>query len=211
MTGRQAEPRFRKHIPDRAIKTRLGKAELVARPDELRTNMVAPTTSTMAPASPPIVPAAEPSVGQDQPGMVEATNLAQQALEIVQSLPPASSDTAADAAAYRLIDIAPRDAIEQMLATQMLALHAAMMDCSRRAMLPGLDSEFRREELGLAGRVSRSFAQLVDTLDRRRRGGEQKVTVKHVHVHAGGQAIVGTVDADGAGASRKWQKRSHAV
>jgi hypothetical protein len=55
----------------------------------------------------------------------------------------------------------------------------------------------------------RTFAQLVDTLDRRRRGGEQKVTVEHVHVHAGGQAIVGSVSTDAPGVGQKRGRQSH--
>src|SRR3712207_9415284 len=39
----------------------------------------------------------------------------------------------------------------------------------------------------------RTFVQQVETLAKLRRGGEQKVTVEHVHVHAGGQAVVGAV------------------
>lgn len=151
----------------------------------------------------PAVPAG-PISGHAKPDdlleQASARDRLQQALEIVEALSPSSTerrDIAADAAATRLIDIAPRDAIEQMLATQMLALHAAAMDCARRAMLSGQDGSVRREELGLAVKVSRAFAGLADTLDRRRRGGEQKMTVEHVHVHAGGQAIVGNVDGGG--------------
>jgi hypothetical protein len=39
----------------------------------------------------------------------------------------------------------------------------------------------------------RTFAVQAETLAKLRRGGEQKVTVEHVHVYPGGQAIVGTV------------------
>ena len=36
-------------------------------------------------------------------------------------------------------------------------------------------------------------------LDKKRRGGQQKVVVKHVHVNEGGQAIVGDVSTGGGG------------
>ena len=42
----------------------------------------------------------------------------------------------------------------------------------------------------------------MDALGRHRGKGQQKVTVEHVHVNAGGQAIVGAVAA-GGGATRK--------
>ena len=38
---------------------------------------------------------------------------------------------------------------------------------------------------------------LLDALNRHRGKGQQKVTVEHVHVHAGGQAIVGAVHSGG--------------
>src|SRR5258705_4197220 len=39
-----------------------------------------------------------------------------------------------------------------------------------------------------------SYALLLDALNRHRGKGQQKVTVEHVHVHSGGQAIVGMVE-----------------
>ena len=41
------------------------------------------------------------------------------------------------------------------------------------------------------------------TLNRHRGKGQQKVTVEHVHVHEGGQAIVGNVESRGDGSHRK--------
>jgi hypothetical protein len=43
--------------------------------------------------------------------------------------------------------------------------------------------------------MSRTHAALVEALNRHRGKGQQKVTVEHVHVHAGGQAVVGIVEA----------------
>jgi hypothetical protein len=44
-----------------------------------------------------------------------------------------------------------------------------------------------------ASRLSRAFATQVEALKRYRTGGQQKVTVEHVTVNQGGQAIVGNV------------------
>jgi hypothetical protein len=41
--------------------------------------------------------------------------------------------------------------------------------------------------------LARTFAAQVEAIKRHRNGGNQNVTVKHVHVHEGGQAIVGDV------------------
>ena len=89
---------------------------------------------------------------------------------------------------------APRDAIEGMLAGQAMALHHAAMEWSRRAMIPDQGFEPGREDMKAAANSSRAFVELLAALDRKRgKGSQQKVTVEHVHVHAGGQAIVGSV------------------
>jgi hypothetical protein len=46
-------------------------------------------------------------------------------------------------------------------------------------------------------KLARTFAMQLETLKRYRTGGEQKVTVEHVHIHTGGQAIVGNVSTGG--------------
>jgi hypothetical protein len=48
----------------------------------------------------------------------------------------------------------------------------------------------------------------VEALNRHRGKGQQKVTVEHVHVHKGGQAIVGAVQ--GGGAARKIEEQPRA-
>jgi hypothetical protein len=44
---------------------------------------------------------------------------------------------------------------------------------------------------------------LLDALNRHRGKGQQKITVEHVHVHSGGQAVVGIVEAPGGGVQPK--------
>ena len=46
-------------------------------------------------------------------------------------------------------------------------------------------------------KLARTFAVQMETLKRYRTGGEQRVTVQHVNVAEGGQAIVGNVNAAG--------------
>jgi hypothetical protein len=45
--------------------------------------------------------------------------------------------------------------------------------------------------------LSRTFAMLLDALNRHRSKGTQKITVEHVYVHSGGQAVVGIVEEPG--------------
>jgi hypothetical protein len=102
-------------------------------------------------------------------------------------------DQQCDATVAGLIGIGPRDELEGMIAAQLLAAHNAAMECYRRAMLGEQSFEGRRENLGQANKLSRTYAVLLDALNRHRGKGQQKVTVEHVHVNAGGQAIVGVV------------------
>jgi hypothetical protein len=92
-----------------------------------------------------------------------------------------------------LIGIGPRDELEGMIAAQLLAAHNAAMECYRRAMLGEQTFEARRENLSQANRLSRTYALLLEALNHHRGKGQQKVTVEHVHVNAGGKAIVGVV------------------
>src|SRR5437660_2087094 len=106
-----------------------------------------------------------------------------------------------------LIGIGPRDELEGMLAAQLLAAHNAAMECYRRAMIGEQTFEVRRENLSQANKLSRTYAVLLDALNRHRGKGQQKVTVEHVHVHKGGQAIVGAVETAGGGSQPKVEQR----
>src|SRR6185312_11994052 len=101
-----------------------------------------------------------------------------------------------------LMGIGPRDELEGMIAAQLLAAHNAAMECYRRAMLGEQTFEGRRENLSQANKLSRTSALLLDALNRHRGKGQQKVTVEHVHVHQGGQAIVGAVNSAGKGSEK---------
>src|SRR5262249_51336669 len=61
-----------------------------------------------------------------------------------------------------------------------------------------------------ASKLSRTFAALTEALDRRRGKRQQRITVEHVHVHAGGQAIVGSVTA-GVPGQQKLADQSNAT
>jgi hypothetical protein len=61
--------------------------------------------------------------------------------------------------------------------------------------------------LGLS--IRRAYTTLLEALNRYRGKGQQKVTVEHVHVHEGGQAIVGNVK--GGGMRTKSENQPHAL
>ena len=99
------------------------------------------------------------------------------------------------AAMVAMKGIKPQDELEGMMAAQLLACHNASMECFRRAMLKEQGFDIRMENLSQANKLTRSFATLISALGNYRGKGvtEQKVTVQHVHVSDGGQAIVGNV------------------
>src|SRR5258707_14567116 len=85
-----------------------------------------------------------------------------------------------------LAGIGPKDEIEGMIGAQLIAAHSAAMECYRRAMLFEQTFGGRRENLSQANKLSRTYAVLLDALNRHRGKGQQKDTVEHVHVHAVG-------------------------
>lgn len=79
-----------------------------------------------------------------------------------------------------------------MLATQMAAAHMLTMTFARR--LNHVDNIPQQDSASNAiNKLMRTFATQVEALKRYRTGGEQRVTVQHVNVSDGGQAIVGDV------------------
>jgi hypothetical protein len=139
-------------------------------------------------------------------------NQAVQALWLKNSSPE-ERDKQLSATVAALMGIEPKDELEGMMAAQLVAAHHAAMECYRRAMIGEQSFEGRRENLNQANKLSRTYAALVEALNRHRGKGQQKVTVEHVHVHAGGQAVVGMVAAPGqpgGGDVSKFKEQPHA-
>lgn len=105
-------------------------------------------------------------------------------------------DTLILEATQSLEALAPRNEIESMLSTQMIATHLAAMECLKRAALPEQTFEGRQSGLKHANKLMSLYLRQVETLDKHRGKGQQKITVEHVNVEAGGQAIVGNVNTE---------------
>ena len=91
-----------------------------------------------------------------------------------------------------LAGINPRDQIEGMLAAQMIATHHATMDCFRIVAQSG-HIDIINQMSSSANKLSRTFMMQMEALNRYRGKGQQKMTVEHVHINSGGQAIIGNV------------------
>src|SRR5271170_2874052 len=141
----------------------------------------------------------------------EIANRATQVLWVKNSTPE-QRNKQLSAIVDALIGIAPKDELEGMIAGQLIASHNAAMECYRRAMIGEQSFEGRRENLTQANKCSRTYAALLEALNRHRGKGKKKVVVEHVNVHAGGQAVVGNVSAPapGGGACEKSREQPHA-
>ena len=101
-----------------------------------------------------------------------------------------------------------RNSLEKMLAHQMAAAHRMSMKFLRRA-----EQELHRQNdpdavleanrcTNAAARMMKAYQEGLLTLGRMRTGGRQVVTVQHVQVSEGGQAIVaGAVNSSSRGPS----------
>jgi hypothetical protein len=116
------------------------------------------------------------------------------ALWVPESASEEEQDRHLQSAIALLQGIKPTNEIEGMLATQMVATHSAAMECLRRAMLQSQTFEGREQNLKHAAKLLAIYARQMDALNKNRGKGQQKVTVEHVHVEAGGQAVVGNVE-----------------
>lgn len=102
-------------------------------------------------------------------------------------------------AALAVVDgIRPENEVEALLAVQMMMTHVLTMQAMSRAHSA---EEVERQQIAssVAIKFGRLFTLQVEALAKLRRRGEQTVRVEHVHVHPGGQAIVGPVNTSGGG------------
>lgn len=111
--------------------------------------------------------------------------------------------TSVNAALGFIRGLKPRDELEAAMAAQMVATHNAVMTFARRL---NHTETIQQQDSAINGynKLARTFAAQMEALKRYRSTGEQKVTVQHVTVSDGGQAIVGgTVTAGGGGPKKE--------
>jgi hypothetical protein len=117
-------------------------------------------------------------------------------------LAPADKMTAVNSMLAAVASVQPQNETEGALAVQMAATHHLAMTFLERAKqaqhIPVLESNGN-----MAVKLLRTYTAQVEALAKLRRGGNQTVRVEHVHVHSGGQAIVGNVTQPGGGGGDK--------
>ncbi|WP_338825258.1 hypothetical protein WDM22_21615 [Bradyrhizobium septentrionale] len=125
----------------------------------------------------------------------EFVDMALQHLERAARMPSdASSALAINGAIAMITAFDPKSEVESALALQAACTHMAAMAVMSRIggagggpqRLPGLASA--------SAKLLRAYCTQIETYRRLRGGTEQNIRVEHVHVHSGGQAIVGAIN-----------------
>jgi hypothetical protein len=115
-----------------------------------------------------------------------------------QEVTPNQQQTARRTAWAMMRGIGPRDYVEAMLAVQMITVHNLAVEMMSQA-LQAENPEARRKWANEAIKLLRTFPVQMEALKKGRNGGQQKVTVEHVHVNQGGQSMIGNFEAGGRG------------
>lgn len=79
----------------------------------------------------------------------------------------------------------------------MALCHQASFEMMDKA-LNQKDSVEQARLANVAARLMTTFQQGMATFQKLRTGGNQTVTVQHVHIESGGQAVIGSVQGGGA-------------
>jgi hypothetical protein len=116
-----------------------------------------------------------------------------------------SKGTGADQSLLQAIStiagLAPQNVTEAMLATQMIATHEASLRFLEIANRSDQTITVGGATMLWAIRLMRLHLDQIEAMQKLKgKAGQQKVTVEHVHVYQGGQAIVGAVAPTGQGA-----------
>jgi hypothetical protein len=118
--------------------------------------------------------------------------------KLVSGLRPGPHDVldegALNAAIALIASIQPQNELEAMISVQIAATGFAGLKFLRHSQ-HHLDETFIGVYGGYATRLLRLQLDLIRALDRHRRGNQQTVEVRHVHIHSGAQGVVGIINS----------------
>jgi len=140
-------------------------------------------------------------------------NLAAKIVQQIHQSALSNRSNGEDVALAMLREMKPRTATESLLAVQMASVHNTAMAFLNRATLAGQPYDGSDSNLARATSLMRLFNEQLEAMAKLTgKASHQKVTVEHVHVHDGGQAIVGAVSAaprtEGEGGNEETRKRT---
>lgn len=141
--------------------------------------------------------------GTDYPEMADA--LLAHCIKVLKPNEASDDYVGNDERGFMLVAVAelkPRDTVERLLAVQMAATHVALVRSARWLACTERVDQVTAHYNGY-NKLARTYVAQVEALRKHRSGGKQTVTVQHVNVSEGGQAIVGHVKAGGWGENGK--------
>ncbi|ACH40484.1 hypothetical protein Gbem_3491 [Citrifermentans bemidjiense Bem] len=103
-------------------------------------------------------------------------------------------DKEVDLALLQIEAMKPQSYLETLLAVQMIQVSEGINRCMGQAFYEGQSIQGRESNVNMATKLQRTFTAQVEAMQKLRGKGGQQVRVEHVHVHEGGQAIVGNVN-----------------
>ncbi len=116
--------------------------------------------------------------------------------QVRATLPKEEPEDASNFAAAFMHGLKPQDEMEGILIAQMAGTHNIIMEYMKRAVIPEQRSDSVNDITDRIYRLTTVFLKQVETLEKYRgKTSQQKVTVEHVHVNAGGQAVVGHIES----------------
>lgn len=97
--------------------------------------------------------------------------------------------------------IDPQNAVEAMLASQMISTHNAAMKAFTKAEGYLMHNNIEYKKLGwnamsVANKLLRTYTIQMDALNRYRGKGQQKITVEHISINDGAKAVIGNIAAN---------------
>ena len=120
--------------------------------------------------------------------------------KLVSALRPSPFDsldeTTLNAAIAVVSSINPQTEFEALIAVQMAASGFAGLKFLRQSQ-HNMDEIYIGVYGGYAAKLFRLQLDMMQALDRHRRGNTQSVEVRHLHIHSGAQGVVGIVNAAG--------------
>lgn len=130
--------------------------------------------------------------------------------EVANIALPADADTERmvrqlNLTAAQMAEMEPQDPFEGQLIAQMLALHQLAMRYMRR-LFKSETCHQASEAANIVSKLTTRYQEAFALLDKHRRGGEQRVHVKHVHI-SGGQTMLGNFQT-GGGVQPKSEQRT---
>jgi hypothetical protein len=185
-------------------KKTIGKPDYVLAPKELRPALRA--IAKMKARTAPRLKLQNDDVRIDQPNRAVGQFVMMDALGVLAELTSASgssTQTADETSLNFMLTVAgikPNDRIETMIGAHIAVTHTTAMTAAQK--LARSTNIVERESVDRTyNRLVRSFMELVERLDRRRRSAEPMVNVQNVSIGNDGQAVVGNVTQNNSAGS----------